>query len=411
MAAVRTESSTRSETTRVAIVGGGPAGLMLSHLLARSGIDSVVIERRTRAEIHSTVRAGILESGSVNMLVDSGVSDRVLRDGDRHDGIELRFDGTGHRIDFQELAGESVWLYQQTDVFADLADARARDGGDVRFSVRDVTVSGVTDAHPAVAFTESDGSRVELRCDVVIGADGSHSACRTLIPETHRRTFYREYPFAWFGILTQAPRSAEELVYAASDRGFALISQRSDTVQRMYFQCDPSEDAEQWSDAKIWDELQSRVAGDGFALTEGPITDRVVLPFRSFVCEPLRHGSLFLVGDAGHTVPPTGAKGLNLALADVAVLHEALVDLFEGGNASGVDAYSDRALSRVWKSQHFSYWMTTLLHDQPDASDFDRRRQRGERESIVSSRAGSAFLAEGYTGWQSTPATAQKGRA
>lgn len=397
-------AAARRESTRVAIVGGGPAGLMLSHLLARDGIACVVIERRTRAEIHGTVRAGILEAGSVRMLVDSGVSRRVLDQGDRHDGIELRFDGEGHRIDFQGLVGEAVWLYQQTDVFADLADARERDGGDVRFSVRDVSVSGVTDAHPQVVFTEADGSIVELSCDIVVGADGSHSACRTLIPDAERRSYFREYPFAWFGILTDAPRSADELVYAASERGFALISQRSDTVQRMYFQCDPAEDPALWSDDRIWDELQSRVAGNGFSLTEGPITDRVVLPFRSFVCAPLRHGSLFLVGDAGHTVPPTGAKGLNLAFADVAVLHEALVDLLTGGCASGVDGYSDRALTRVWKSQHFSYWMTTLLHDQPGASDFDRRRQRGELESIVSSRAGSAFLAEGYTGWQHAPA-------
>lgn len=400
----------RKESTRVAIVGGGPAGLMLSHLLAGAGIDSVVIERRTRHEIQGAVRAGILESGSVRMLIDAGVSRRVVDEGDRHDGIELRFDGRGHRIDFQELVGESVWLYQQTDVFADLADARARDGGDVRFAVSDVVVGGVTDAHPLVGFTESDGTRVELRCDLVVGADGSHSACRKLIPESRRRTFYREYPFAWFGILAEAPRSAEELVYAAGDRGFALISQRSDTVQRMYFQCDPGEDASTWSDDRIWNELQARVAGDGFQLTEGPIAERVVLPFRSFVCEPLRHGSLFLVGDAGHTVPPTGAKGLNLAFADVAVLHEAIVDLMTGGCASGVDSYSDRALARVWKSQHFSYWMTTLLHDQPGASDFDRRRQRGELESIVSSRSGSTFLAEGYTGWQSA-ALLQKGRA
>ena len=384
--------------TRVGIVGGGPAGLMLSHLLARSGIDSVVVELRTREEIEHTHRAGILEQDSVKMLVETGVSDRVLRDGYRHEGIDLAFGGAGHRIDFEALVGASVQLYPQTDVFIDLADARDRDGGDVRYDVSEVSVVDVTSDQPGLLFTDSSGERHEVRCDYLVGADGSRSICRDSFPESQRRQFFREYPFAWFGILCEAPPSAPELIYSHSDRGFALISQRTESVQRMYFQCDPSERVEDWSEDRIWEELQARVAGDGFRLKEGRITDKTVLPFRSFVCEPMRHGAMLLAGDAAHTVPPTGAKGLNLALADVRVLHECL-ERYLGGDADALDDYSSRALQRVWRAQHFSYWMTTMLHRLPDASDFDVRRQVGELTSVVSSRAGSTFLAEAYTGW------------
>jgi p-hydroxybenzoate 3-monooxygenase len=384
--------------TTVGIVGGGPAGLMLSHLLAASGIDSVVVDNRSRREIEETVRAGILERDSVRLLVDTGVSDRVLREGHEHQGIELRFAGTGHRIDFQDLVGESVWLYPQTDVFIDLANARDRDGGDVRFGVRDVTVHDITTDVPRFTFTDAAGQACEVRCSVLVGADGSRSTCRHEIPEAQRRQFFREYPFAWFGILCEAPPSAPELIYAHSDRGFALISQRTDKVQRMYFQCDPTEKVEDWPEERIWEELQARVSGGGFRLVEGRITDKTVLPFRSFVCEPMRHGSMLLAGDAAHTVPPTGAKGLNLALADVRVLHEC-IERAVRGDRDALDAYSDRALQRVWRAQHFSYWMTTMLHRLPDASDFDVRRQIGELTSVVTSRAGSTYLAEAYTGW------------
>jgi len=384
--------------TTVGIVGGGPAGLMLSHLLAASGIDSVVVDNRSRREIEETVRAGILERDSVRLLVDTGVSDRVLREGHEHQGIELRFAGTGHRIDFQDLVGESVWLYPQTDVFIDLANARDRDGGDVRFGVRDVAVHDITTDEPRFTFTDAAGQACEVRCSVLVGADGSRSTCRHEIPEAQRRQFFREYPFAWFGILCEAPPSAPELIYAHSDRGFALISQRTDKVQRMYFQCDPTEKVEDWPEERIWEELQARVSGGGFRLVEGRITDKTVLPFRSFVCEPMRHGSMLLAGDAAHTVPPTGAKGLNLALADVQVLHEC-IERAVRGDRDALDAYSDRALQRVWRAQHFSYWMTTMLHRLPDASDFDVRRQIGELTSVVTSRAGSTYLAEAYTGW------------
>ena len=386
--------------TTVGIVGGGPAGLMLSHLLARSGIDSVVIDNRTHRKIEETVRAGILERDSVRLLVDSGVSDRVLLEGHEHEGIELRFSGVGHRIDFKGLVGASVWLYPQTEVFLDLAAARRRDGGDVRFGVRDTRVVGVRTSHPAMLFTDAEGMAHQVRCDYLVGADGSHSMCRHEIPETQRRQFSREYPFAWFGILVEAPRSAPELVYCNSERGFALISQRTDTMQRMYFQCDPAEDVDAWDEARIWEELQARLAGeDGFSLKEGPVIDKSVLPFRSFVCEPMRYGSMLLAGDAAHTVPPTGAKGLNLALADVRVLAEVLERAIEKGDHDVLDDYSPRALERVWRAQHFSYWMTTMLHRLPGASGFDQRRQIGELTSVVRSRAGSTFLAEAYTGW------------
>jgi len=367
--------------TQVGIVGGGPAGLMLSHLLALSGIDSVVVDSRTRLEIEHTVRAGILEADSVRLLVDSGVSDRVLRDGHAHDGIELRFGGVSHRVDFQGLVGASAWLYPQTDVFIDLANARDRDGGDVRFGISDTRVVDVTSDRPGILFTDADGAAQE-------------------VAEAERTHYFREYPFAWFGILADAPKSAPELVYNHSERGFALISQRTETLQRMYLQCDPDEDVDAWSEARIWDELQARVAGpDGFTLNEGPITAKAVLPFRSFVAEPIRYANLLLAGDAAHTVPPTGAKGLNLALADVRVLAEVLERAVLKKDIAALDDYEPRALARVWKSQHFSYWMTTMLHTLPGATDFDVRRQLGELESVVASAAGSTYLAEGYTGW------------
>lgn len=388
------------ERTRVGIVGGGPAGLMLSHLLHRAGIESVVLDDRSRREIENTVRAGILEADSVRLLVDSGVSDRVLRNGDEHQGVELRYAGENHRVDFKALVGQSVWLYPQTDVFVDLANARDRDGGDVRFGVRETTVLDVLSESPGVRYVDAEGVARELRCDVLVGADGSRSVCRLQLPESQRRTFATEYPFAWFGFLVEAPRSAAELVYAHSERGFALISQRTEAVQRMYFQCDPDTDVADWPEDRIWAEMQARVAGpDGFVLKEGRIADPTVLRFRSFVCEPMRYGNLLLAGDAAHTVPPTGAKGLNLALADVRVLAEVLEQALVGGRRDALDGYGPRALQRVWRAQHFSHWMTQLLHLRPDASDFDTRRQIAELASVTSSEAGRTYLAEAYTGW------------
>jgi p-hydroxybenzoate 3-monooxygenase len=268
----------------------------------------------------------------------------------------------------------------------------------VRFAVSDVSVADVTTDQPLMRFVDADGVRHEVRARALVGSDGSRSICRFEVPEQSRRQYFREYPFAWFGILCEAPPSSEELIYSHSDRGFALISQRTETLQRMYFQCDPTEDVADWSDDRIWEELQTRVGANGYALKEGPITSKVVLPFRSFVQETMRHGNMVLAGDAAHTVPPTGAKGLNLALADVRVLAEQM-ELHLQGSETALDTYVDRALQRVWKAQHYSYWMTTMLHRLPDASAFDVRRQVGELTSIVSSTAGSTYLAEGYTGW------------
>lgn len=387
-------------TTQVGIVGGGPAGLMLSHLLAKAGIDNIVVEKRDHETIRTTHRAGILEHGSVKLLTDSGVNGRVLSEGHRHDGIDLRFGGRSHRIDFQDLVGESVWLYPQNEVFVDLAAARERDSGDVRYSVRDTEVLDVTTDTPKIRFTEADGTDVEIRCRILVGADGSQSICRQAIPSDVRTDHFIEYPFAWFGILTEAPPSAPELIYARSEHGFALISQRSESVQRMYFQCDPAEDASAWTEERIWDELQRRVDGpDGLELKRGRIFEQMVLPFRSYVCEPLRHGNLFLAGDAGHTVPPTGAKGLNLALADVGLLFQALDSFFGAGSSALLDAYSETALQRVWKAQNFSYWMTSMLHTRSDATPFERKRSLGELAAVTGSRYGQQYLAEGYTGW------------
>lgn len=386
-------------STEVGIVGAGPAGLLLSHLLARRGVDSVVVDHRGRAEIERTSRAGILERDNARLLVESGVSDRVLREGDEHAGIELAFGGAGHRLDFQDLVGASVWLYPQTAVFEDLADARARAGGDVRFGVSGTAVEGACGDSPVIRFTDAGGRPGEVRCRLLVGADGSRSMCRELVPAQRRRQYVREYPFAWFGILCEAPKSSPELIYSHSAHGFALVSQRTETTQRMYFQCEPDEDVDDWSDDRIWAELQKRVGANGHTLAEGPVTDRSVLRFRSFVDEPMRHGSLLLVGDAAHTVPPTGAKGLNLALADVSLLAEAVERALRRHDDAALDAWSDRALSRVWKAQHFSYWMTTMLHLLPGAGDFDVRRQTGELAMLVGSRAGSAYLAEAYTGW------------
>ncbi|MFD8594320.1 4-hydroxybenzoate 3-monooxygenase [Kitasatospora sp. NPDC059646] len=389
----------------VVVVGAGPAGLMLAHLLGRAGVGTVVIDTRTRAEIESTHRAGILEADAARDLVETGVSERILLDGHEHEGVELRFGGRPYRIDFQQLVGASVWLYPQTDVFVDLADARERDGGTVHFGIRDTEVLDIATDAPRVRWTAPDGTRHEARARYVVGADGSRSMCRDLVPEDRRTRYGKEYPFAWFGIMAEAPMSAPELVYAHSEHGFALISQRTATVQRMYFQCDPDESPDAWPDDRIWETLQARVAGeDGFRLQEGPILEKTVLRFRSFVQEPMRWGSMALAGDAAHTVPPTGARGLNLALHDVKVLAGVLLRALGSEGSAALDDYQPRALRRIWRAQNFSHWMTGLLHTAPGDTPFDLRRRLGELDNAVATRAGRTFLAQQYTGW---PAGAQ----
>ena len=380
---------------QVAIIGAGPAGLLLATLLHRDGIESIVIESRTREEVEQTIRAGILEQGTVEILRDLGGT-RVDAVGQRHDGIELRWDGTGHRIDFAKLVGRAVWLYPQHEVLIDLIAKAVADGIDLRFGVTAFGIDGATSDAPVIHATDANDEPIEIHAELVVGADGSRSVARAAVTGSQTGGYFREYPFAWFGILTEAPPSAPELIYSTTKRGFALISQRSPEVQRMYLQCDPEQDPDEWSDAQIWDELQARTGG---GLQEGPIFKRDVLRFRSFVAHRLRNGRTLLIGDAAHTVPPTGAKGMNLAVADVHVLAPAIRAFLRDGNTAGLDSYESTVLKRIWKAEHFSYWMTVMLHAAPGATDFDEQRRLAELEMVATSRHGAAYLAEAYTGW------------
>jgi p-hydroxybenzoate 3-monooxygenase len=385
--------------TRVGIVGAGPAGLMLSHLLHQRGVDSVVIDLRGRQEIEETIKAGVLEQGTVDLMTQTGVGDRMKRDGFVHHGINLAFAGQLHRIDLHELSGgRSVVVYAQHEVLKDLIAKRLQDGGDIRFGVSDTKVEGLDTEHPTVSF-QHEGEPNRLECDFVIGADGSRTYTRFLIPEgTVRTDFFRQYPFAWFGILAEAPPSSDELIYAHSDRGFALISTRSPSVQRLYFQVDPSTNTDDWSDDRIWEELQARTSGAGATIKAGPIFRKDVLQFRSFVCEPMQYGRLYLAGDAAHTVPPTGAKGMNLAIADVHVLDRALGAFYDAKDTGLLESYTATVLKRIWRAQHFSWWMTSMLHTFPDATDFDLRRQLAELEMVTSSPTAAKTLADNYVG-------------
>jgi p-hydroxybenzoate 3-monooxygenase len=382
--------------TQVGIVGAGPAGLLLSHLLHQRGVESVVVDTQTRDSIEQTIKAGILEHGTVDLLRQTGVGDRMMRDGFVHHGINLAFRGGLHRIDLTELSGgRSVMVYAQHEVLIDLIAKRLEDGGDVRFGVSDTAVDGIDTEQPTISF-EQDGRRETLECDFVIGADGSRTMCRYLIPD--RQDFFRQYPFAWFGILAEAPPSSDELIYAHSDRGFVLVSTRSPSVQRLYFQCDPQTNVDDWSDDRIWSEFAARLEPSGTSVKDGTIFKKDVLQFRSFVCEPMQHGRLFLAGDAAHTVPPTGAKGLNLAVADVHVLDRALGAYYRTKDSGLLESYTATALRRVWRAQWFSFWMTSMLHRFSDASDFDLRRQIAELELVTTSPTAATTLAQHYTG-------------
>ncbi|GAB3846835.1 4-hydroxybenzoate 3-monooxygenase [Nesterenkonia populi] len=387
-------------TVDVGIVGGGPAGLMSAILLARRGISAAVVEQRSQDEIRTTHRAGILEAGTVDMLVEAEIGSRVLSEGHEHTGTILSFEGEQVRIPLKDSVGRSVWLYPQNEVFTDLAAAWQREDGEIHWSVRETSVSGLESATPTIGFTDEQGRDRRIRAKLIIGADGSRSMCRRLIPDEVRTDYFTEYPYAWFGILCQAPPTSPELIYANSPDGFALISQRSATVQRMYFQCEPGTDPEDWEDDAIFDRIQ-RVLGPATELKRGPIISRTVLPFRSYVCEPLTYGRLALAGDAGHTVPPTGAKGLNLAFTDVKALIPRIEEFLaapESGTAP-LEKYSKTALDRVWKAQNFSYWATSLMHNRPDDDAFAYRRRRGEFDAITGSPQGRAYFADAYTGW------------
>jgi len=386
-----------SMRTQVGIVGAGPAGLVLSQLLHREGIDSVVVEARSREYCEHRVRAGVLEQGTVELLTEMGVGDRMKREGLIHDGVEIRFNGRGHRIDFKELTGRSITIYAQQEVVKDLIAARLAAKAEILFDTEDVSVHDFDSAEPKIRFIKN-GEPAEIQCDFIAGCDGFHGVCRPSIAKA--LTLYeRVFPFAWLGILAAAPPSSEELIYCYHERGFALHSMRSPEITRLYLQCAPDEDLAKWSDEKIWAELQTRLATQGGnKLTEGEILQKGVTGMRSFVADPMQHGRLFLAGDAAHIVPPTGAKGLNLAVADVRVLARAIAEFYRSGNSDLLDHYSERCLRRVWLVQRFSLWMTTTLHRFPGSDSFEEHRQRADLDYLTSSRAAAQAFAENYVG-------------
>jgi p-hydroxybenzoate 3-monooxygenase len=390
----------RRYRTQVAIVGAGPAGLLLSHLLALGGIDSVVVETRAREYVEARIRAGLLESSSVELLDQVGLGERLHGDGFRHRGIYLQWPEERHHIDFVDLVGRSVFVYGQTELTRDLGRAADARGQQRIYEVAETALSNVTTDRPVVEFREADGCQAHLEADVVAGCDGSFGPSRQSVPPPARSTWERSYPYSWLGVLADVPPSTDELIYAWHPEGFALHSMRSESLSRLYLQVEPGTDAESWPDDRIWDSLARRL-GDGqggWHLMPGPVLEKSVLPMRSFVMAPMRHGRLFLAGDAAHIVPPTGAKGLNLALADVALLARALELWVTKKDASLVDAYSDRALSRVWRCTHFSWWMTTMLHVTGDP--FDAKLQQSQLRWVVTSHAGAMGLAENYAGLQ-----------
>jgi p-hydroxybenzoate 3-monooxygenase len=385
--------------TQVGIVGAGPAGLLLSHLLRLEGIDSIVLESRSRDAVEGTIRAGVLEQGTVDLLKRTGAGERMAREGFVHRGIELRFDGTGHRVDFPSLTGgKSVMVYAQHEVIKDLVNVGLGAGADVRFSVTDVSVAGLASDRPSLRFVQ-DGEAHEIECDYVAGCDGTHGVCKPSIPDGLLTHYERIYPFGWFGILAEAPRSSDELIYALHERGFALVSTRSPTIQRMYLQVDPADKVDDWSDDRIWAEFRARLAThDGWAVREGKIFHKVIVGMRSYVVEPMQHGRLFLAGDAAHVVPPTGAKGLNLAVSDVFYLARALTDCYGNSRMEALARYSETCLRRIWKAQRFSWWMTSMLHRFPGGDRFQYKVQLAELGYVTSSKAAAATLAENYVG-------------
>jgi p-hydroxybenzoate 3-monooxygenase len=384
--------------TQIGIVGAGPAGLLLSHLLALRGIDSVLVEIRSREYCEARQRAGVLEAGSVALLREAGLAGRLNQEGIEHGGIYLQFAGERRHVDFRDLAGRTVTVYAQTEVVKDVIARRLADGGAVEFGVTGTEVAGLDTDHPVLRYIDAYGRKHELTCDAIAGCDGFHGICRPAFPAGYLTVRQREYPYAWLGILADVAPSTDELIYARHPRGFALHSLRSPVTSRLYLQVSSDEKIDEWPDERIWDELDRRFELPGWTLHHGPVLDKGITPMRSFVAAPMRYGRLFLAGDAAHIVPPTGAKGLNLALADVAVLAPAL-DRLLSGDPSLADAYSQTCLDRVWRSTHFSWWMTTMLHQTSAADDMEAELQLAQLRYVTSSRAAATSLAENYTGY------------
>jgi p-hydroxybenzoate 3-monooxygenase len=382
--------------TQVGIVGAGPAGLMLSHLLHLNGIESVILENRSRDYIESRIRAGLIEQWASDLMVETGVGARMQREAMFHDGVYFGFNDALHHISFRDLTGKGVTIYGQQEVVKDLIARRLADGGQILFEAADVSVHDFGGTAPKIRFRH-DGKEQELACDFIGGCDGFHGICRPSVPANALTVYDREYPFGWVGILSESPPAADELIYTYHDRGFALYTMRSPTLARLYLQCAPDEDIENWPDARIWDELHARIAGMR-PLAEGTMLQKGITAMRSFVVEPMQYGRLFLAGDSAHIQPPTGAKGMNLALADVLVLSRALVAFYRSGRNDLLESYSATCLRRVWKAQRFSWWMTQLFHLDPSHNAFDRKRQLAELDYVASSEAAARSMAENYVG-------------
>jgi p-hydroxybenzoate 3-monooxygenase len=390
----------RDVRTQVGIVGAGPAGLFLAHLLHRAGIDCINIESRSRALVEETIRAGVLEQWVADLMTEMGLGERMRREAHFHDGITLQWGGQRHHVDIGALTGgKRVTVYAQHEVLRDLIEARIADGGEIIFDVGGTVIRDVDTDAPAIDFhRDGDGALETLHCDYVVGADGFHGPGRQAIPKALRTEYQKVYPFGWLGILAHAPLSWHELIYANQDEGFALLSTRSPGVQRMYVQVDAADEIKAWSDARIWDALHRRLGVDGWTLTEGPIIQKGIVPLRSFVCEPMQHGRLFIAGDAAHIVPPTGAKGLNLAVADVLVLSRALEAKIRRNDGERLAQYSATCLRRIWKGERFSWYMTTMLHRNAAETGFEQRIHFADLDLVRTSRAAAMSLAENYVG-------------
>lgn len=384
--------------TQVAIIGAGPSGLLLAQLLTRHGIDNVILENRTAEYVLGRIRAGVIEQSAAELLEEAGVGERMHKEGLPHDGTQICFDGRRHRIDFRALTGKPVIVYGQTEITRDLMEARAASGAPTEYEALDASLHDIASDRPRVRYRKG-GKEFEIECDFIAGCDGFHGVSRQSFPAGVIRNFERVYPFGWLGLLSDTPPVSEELIYIHHERGFALCSMRSHARSRYYIQCSLAEHVEDWPDARFWEELKLRLDDEARAqLVTGASIEKSIAPLRSFVAEPMRHGRLFLAGDAAHIVPPTGAKGLNLAASDVYYLSEGLIEFYKEGSTAGLDRYSERALARVWKAERFSWWMTTLLHKLPEASEFDRKLQHTELEYLVSSEAAQKSMAENYVG-------------